>query len=260
MDQNKPGRLSANLTDIEVAYILGAKDAGATQHQISALIGRSQSAVAKVTQKYNIKTFSGVTPPPGNVKKINKREHRTLLRTVRSNRRATLSDITNILPNKMSVSTLKRHLKDIGIQKHIAVKKPYLTAAHIQARLEFALRHKNWTLEDWLKVIWSDESKVEIGKNPRAVWVLRTSEEKYHTDCLTPVFKSGRSSIMVWGCFTGNRLGSLLAFEKGGISSREYIQTLKDGLLIFLQDLNGPEEPLDEDTIQVATPGQYTFQ
>ena len=126
--------------------------------------------------------------------------------------------------------------------------------------MKFALKYKDLTVEDWLKVIWSDESKVEIGKNPQADWVLRTAEEKYHVDCLTPVFKSGHSSIMVWGCFTGNRLGPLLAFEKGGISSREYSQTLKDGLLVFLQELNGPEEPLDNDTIQVVTPGQYIFQ
>ena len=68
----------------------------------------------------------------------------------------------------MSIDTLKRRLKEVGMQKHIAVKKPYLTAAHIQARLKFALKYKDLTVEDWLKVIWSDESKVEIGKNPRA--------------------------------------------------------------------------------------------
>ena len=115
MDQNKSGRLSANLTDIEVAYILGTNDAGASHRQISALVGRSHSAITKVTQKYDIKTFSGVTPPPGNPRKINKREQRALLHTVRSNRHATLFDITNILPTKMSIDTLKRRLKEVGM-------------------------------------------------------------------------------------------------------------------------------------------------
>ena len=197
MDQNKSSRLSVNLTDIEVVYILGANDAGASHRQISALIGRSHSAITKVTQKYNIKTFSGVASPLENPRKINEREQRALLRTVCSNRHATLSDITNILLTKMSVETLKRCLKEVGMQKHIAVKKPYLTATHIQARLEFALKYKDLTVEDWLKVMWSDKSKVEIGKNPWADWILRTAEEKYHVDCLTPVFKSGHSSIMV---------------------------------------------------------------
>ena len=52
MDQNKSGRLSANLTDIEVVYILGANDAGASHCQISALIGHSHSAITKVQGQY----------------------------------------------------------------------------------------------------------------------------------------------------------------------------------------------------------------
>jgi len=85
MDQNKSGQLLANLTDIEVAYILGANDAGASHRQISALIDCSHSAIMKVTQKYDIKTFSGVTLQPGNLRKINKREQQALLYRVRSN-------------------------------------------------------------------------------------------------------------------------------------------------------------------------------
>ena len=45
MDQNKSGRLSVKLTDIEVAYILGTNDAGAYHCQISALISCSHSAI-----------------------------------------------------------------------------------------------------------------------------------------------------------------------------------------------------------------------
>ena len=42
------------------------------------------------------------------------------------------------------------------------VKKPYLSEKHKKARLEFAKRHKDWTIEDWKKVIWSDETKINI--------------------------------------------------------------------------------------------------
>jgi hypothetical protein len=65
---------------------------------------------------------------------------------------------------------------------------------------------------------------------------------------------------MVWGCFAGNNLSPLLTFEKGGISSVEYIQTLKDGLLKFLEDANGIENTVDSDTIQVTIVGEYIFQ
>ena len=30
---------------------------------------------------------------------------------------------------------------------------------HRQQRLAFALKHREWTVEDWKRVIWSDETK-----------------------------------------------------------------------------------------------------
>jgi len=84
----------------------------------------------KVTQKYDIRTFCGVASLPKNSKKINKQEQWALLHTVHSNRHATHSDITNILPTKITVDTLKRHLNEVGMQKNIAVKKLYLSRTY----------------------------------------------------------------------------------------------------------------------------------
>jgi transposase len=260
MAKTTPGRVSSNLDSVEISYMLGLRDARLSHAEIAEKTNRSKSAVTRALQRYDIKTFKGVAPPPGNPKKLSNREVRGMIRVVNTNRRSALSDITNLLPTKVSDRTLRRRLKDAGIQKHIAVKKPMLTEQHMQKRLEFALEYKNWTVRDWNKVVWSDESKVEIGRNSRPVWVFRSQEEKYHKDCLTTVFKSNRTSIMVWGCFATNKVGPLLTFPKGGIDSVEYIQTLKDGLLPFFEEVNGIEESEDPECIRVATVGDYIFQ
>ena len=38
--------------------------------------------------------------------------------------------------------------------------------------LDFALKHQHWTMEDWIRVIWSDETKINrIGLDRRKyVW------------------------------------------------------------------------------------------
>jgi transposase len=254
-----PGRTTANLSDLEVAYILGMSDAGASNTAISAQMSRSRSAVANAIEKYDIKTFTGVTPPPGNPKKLTERQKRTLKHVTRKNRRKTLEDITNILPQKSSVRTLQRQLSTLGIKKHIAIKKPFLNDEHKRQRLAFCEEHKDWTVDDWRRVIFSDECKVEIGKQARAAWVYRTEDERYHDDCLVPALKGNRASIMVWGCFSANKLGPLLTFSKGGINSADYITTLKNGLLPFIECLNGLQQPSDG-SIAVATMGEYIFQ
>ena len=38
--------------------------------------------------------------------------------------------------------------------------KPFLSARHRQQRLAFALKHRGWTVEDWKRVIWSAEPKI----------------------------------------------------------------------------------------------------
>ena len=51
-------------------------------------------------------------------------------------------------------------------------KRPLLKPHHRRARMEFAERHLEWTIEDWKKVIWSDETKINcLGSDGRKyVW------------------------------------------------------------------------------------------
>jgi hypothetical protein len=54
----------------------------------------------------------------------------------------------------------------------IKPKRPHLHARVAKLRLDWALAHQNWTLEDWRHIIWSDECSVEIGKCKRHKWVF----------------------------------------------------------------------------------------
>lgn len=50
---------------------------------------------------------------------------------------------------------------------YIAVHKLGLSEEQMTNRLQWALRYKDWTVEEWKKVIWFDESSVWIGANSR---------------------------------------------------------------------------------------------
>ncbi len=43
-----------------------------------------------------------------------------------------------------------------------AARCPLLKKAHVQARLKFANEHLNDSEENWVKVLWSDETKIEL--------------------------------------------------------------------------------------------------
>jgi hypothetical protein len=97
------------------------------------------------------------------------------------------------------------YIHKFGFCNRIARPKPYLTIAHKKI-LAFTEEHCHWTEHDWKNVIWTDESFFEFGKMSRQIRVWRKPHEVYTSQCLAPTFKSGRSSVMVWGL--------LLAFTK----------------------------------------------
>jgi len=71
------------------------------------------------------------------------------------------------------------------------------------------MKYKDWTAEDWKRVIWSDESSIWIGFNPRRQWVIRPPGERLNPKYVKKTFKSAQVKVMVWACFTGERLGPL---------------------------------------------------
>ena len=52
-------------------------------------------------------------------------------------------------------------------------KKPLLSTRHRQRRLAFALKYRNWTVEDWKRVIGSDETKINRFGSDGRQWVWK---------------------------------------------------------------------------------------
>ena len=66
-----------------------------------------------------------------------------------------------------SHSTVYRYFRhSIDVYPYKRQRIPRLTNKMMQNRLDFALKHKNWTVTDWEKVLWSDESPFQLFAPP----------------------------------------------------------------------------------------------
>ena len=63
--------------------------------------------------------------------------------------------------------------------------------------------------------------------------------------------------VMVWACFTGNRLGPMIICDEGGIGANEYEDTLYDGSFSVIDDLLAIPDDVEE--VQVANENAYVF-
>jgi transposase len=105
---------------------------------------------------------------------------------------------------KISAMSVWRILKKAGFRKTKPTRKPGLQPEDKARRLKFCLDHKDWTLDDWKNVIWSDETSVVLNFRRGGYRVWRRSDERFVKSCIRPRWK-GYSEFMFWACFTYDR-------------------------------------------------------
>src|SRR5260370_2739775 len=110
--------------------------------------------------------------------------------------------INNILPNPITPQTVRNALKENNFCAVVKRKCPLLMKAHRQECLKFARNHENWTVDDWKRILWSDETKINrIGSDGRAYTWKKTKKGEPLSDRTTiPTVKhGGGKNLMVWG-------------------------------------------------------------
>ncbi|KAG0921928.1 hypothetical protein G6F31_020115 [Rhizopus arrhizus] len=60
-------------------------------------------------------------------------------------------------------ATIGETTKHTSVDKaKIKAKKPLLSKQHKERRLAWAMAHKDWTTDDWRRMVFSDETKVNV--------------------------------------------------------------------------------------------------
>jgi hypothetical protein len=142
--------------------------------------------------------------------------------------------LCNIINQPLSLNTVHQHLKKSGMKSVVKKKCPLLSAKHYKAHLDFAYAHKDWTIEDWKKVVWLDETKINCLESDGCKWVWKKVGEELSDRLVEGTVKFGGGSLMMWGCMTWHGVG--YAFKiNGRMDGDLYLQILKDELQETLQ-------------------------
>jgi len=139
-------------------------------------------------QRYKERDSIDDKPRSGRPRKTTDSDDRYIIRTALKETRIPLAELKQDVNLPICERTLQRQLKEAGIQKWRALTRPLLTNKHAKNCLNWAKRHRHWTIEDWKRVIWLDECAVQKDSDPRQVWVFRcqNNEEKYTQKTLCP--------------------------------------------------------------------------
>ncbi|SPO26525.1 related to transposase [Ustilago trichophora] len=126
-------------------------------------------------------------------------------------------------------------LMKLQFKARVIKKEPLLTKQHRKNCLLFAHIFKDWTIDDWKGVIWSDETKINrLGSDGQQYCWLKASG--LTSNIIQPTLNFGGGSIMVWGCMTWAGIGNMTVIE-GIMTSDVYIKILEDNLVPTMEAL-----------------------
>ncbi|CDQ82348.1 unnamed protein product [Oncorhynchus mykiss] len=171
-------------------------------------LGEKATTVGAIIRKWKKFKMTVNHPRSGAPCKISPSGASMIMRKVRDQPRTTRQDLVNDLKragttvSKKTISnTLRRHgLKSCSARK------------------------------EWEKVMWSDETKIELfGLNStRRVW--RKKKDEYNPKNTIPTVKHGGGNIILWGCFSAKGTGRLHLIE-GRMDGAMYREILANNLL-----------------------------
>lgn len=143
----------------------------------------------------------------------------------------------------VSVPTIRRALKRAGMMAVTKKKRPRLTKKHRDMWYTFALSHKDWTVEDCKRVVWSDETKInQIGLDGRK-WVWRKWGEGLSDRLVDGTLKYGGGSLMFLGCFGWDGTGHSSRID-GKMDADLYVEIIEDELHSSLYHYYNPDNVL----------------
>jgi hypothetical protein len=182
-------------------------------------------------------------PWPGRPRLITNRG-RWALKVVRETHQTSSETITREFCGAMncpaSTMTVSQELRGMGFHGRAAAHKPNISPVNAKCRPKWRKELRHWRVENWKRMIWSDELHYTIWQSNGKVWVWRMPGERYLPTCVVPTVKFGGGSITMWGCFSWNGLGPLIILH-GTLNAEGYKDILTLCILSMVEDQLGDD-------------------
>lgn len=206
--------------------ILALVNQSLSSREISRRVGVSHSTVCKIRKANNPEA---AVSRGGRPRIVTPQLQRLVIREITSGQSSTAENVRKKLRENhkvdLSAETVRNVLRDAGMKGMPKQKKPKLSARHIKARLDFAQKHSSWTIDDWKRVIWSDETRVNrLGSDGR-LWCWKKPGERLKRQHVKETLKFGGGCLMVWGCMLHRGVGWMCRID-GGMDAQLYTEIL----------------------------------
>ncbi|GFT08755.1 transposable element Tcb2 transposase [Trichonephila clavipes] len=176
------------LTDFDRGRIIGLREAGWSNRRIGRHLGRSDMVVLGVgnSESQNVKCTVAEVP---------------------------------------SRETIRRRLTEVGLRSRRPLRRLPLTPHHRQCRLDFCRPRATWSVTDWRRVIFSDESRFSLSADDHRTRVWRRTGQRSDPAFIVERHTAISQGVTVWGAISWDTRSSLVVLQ-GTLTARRYVDDI----------------------------------
>ena len=219
------------------SQVLILREEGYSIREIAQRVACSSAAVGKVIQRFRNSGSYEIQRRSGRPRKSTESDDALLKRVVLKNPAVTSTDLRKNNPflQKLSERTIRHRLqKELKMHTRKIGKRPLLTNAMRLKRLNWCKSHQHWSVEQWKKVMFSDESTFLQFLCYKSFIRRAAGTSRVEPRYCQPTVRYP-PSVMVWACFSSEGRSGLYFLEKGAtMNGTRYLEVLENHLINFM--------------------------
>ena len=220
-----------HLNEVQCARACQMIQDGRTQRDVATELGVSQSCIRNIWRRFQDTQSYSRRPGSGRRRSTSERDDRYLRIVARRNpfhsARRVNSQFRQATGIVLSAQTVRNRLHDIGLHARRPHVVPAMTADHRRLRLQWATEHRRWTVNEWSRVLFTDESRFVVDHHDGGIRVWREVGQRYDPQFAAPHNRWGSGSVMVWAGIAANRR-TVLHVVQGNMNAQNY----RDNVLV----------------------------
>lgn len=224
------------ITPTKKARMKLLRDRGETLQSIADLFNTDKGTVSKNLKKLD------VNPDPyahghrtGRPKSLDAHWRLRLRRKVLSGAEPDATHAHRALHPPCSIRTTRRAFVEMGLHGYRRRKCARLTPKHVKVRRAWAQELASWTPEDFNRIVFSDECRIERVPKAGPQWCRRGPNEAFEARNVKGQDQQGGGTVMVWGAISPRGVSRLVRCDNH-MDHRKYITLLSRHLIPFLRD------------------------
>lgn len=204
--------------------------------QVGTRVGITKQAVSYIVRKYRNGESLEDAPRSGRPPILNNKKKNAVINKVNKNPWLNAKQIAR--NEGVSHDTINRLLNEAGLMAFKPAFKPSLSVEQKKARMRWARQFSDWDITMWRRVLFTDESLIDLSSGPRNVYVRRPTGERYNPRFVSQTRKryGGGVKLMVWAGIMYKKQTGLYEMN-GGITGQVYSEFLRDKIFPDMQQL-----------------------